>query len=186
MSVKVDVKRFTDKIEKLLGESVSARLMRPVAQELAKIIVKRTRLGYGVSSDLAEKSKLKASGPGGKFTPKYLLRRIRARAKGELASTTTPNKLNLTFTGQLLESIKVIKAEDGQIIIGPTGTRKPDNGGKKKKKKKTKTNEEIAQYNADAGRIFLNVSRLEFQQILRFYRREFTDLRKKLGLIGRK
>ena len=175
MSVKVDVKRFTDKIEKLLGESVSAKLMRPVAQELAKIIVKRTRLGYGVSSNLAEKSKLRASGPGGKFTPKYLLRRIRARSKGELASTTSPNKLNLTFTGQLLESVKVIKADNGQIIIGPSGRR--DDGH---------TNEQIAKYNADAGRIFLNVSRLEFQQILRFYRREFTDLRKKLGLIGRK
>jgi len=174
MSVKVDVKRFTDKIEKLLKESISKKLIKPVAEELSKIIVRRTRLGYGVEKNLAERSRLRASGPGGKFTPAYLRRRVRAGKSGELDSTTTPSRLNLTFTGQMLKSTKVIKAENGQIIIAPTGRRSDG-----------ESNENIARYNADAGRIYLNVSRLEFNQILRFYRREFTDLRKRLGLIKR-
>lgn len=171
MSVKVDVKRFTDKIEKFLKEAVSTRTIKPIAEELTNIIVKRTRLGYGVKNNFGKREKLRASGPGGGFKPSYLKKRLR----GPLDSTTAPRKLNLTFTGQLLRSVSVIKAQDGKIIIGPTGTR---NDGK--------DNQKIARYNADQGRIFLNVSELEFKQILRFYRREFTDLRRKLGLISRR
>lgn len=171
MSVKVDVKKFTDRIERLLKEAVSPRTIRPIAEELTNIIVKRTRLGYGVKNNFGKREKLRASGPGGGFKPSYLKRRLR----GPLDSTTSPRKLNLTFTGQLLRSVSVIKAQEGKIVIGPTGNR--DDGH---------TNEQIARYNADQGRIFLNVSDLEFKQILRLYRREFTDLRRKLGLISRR
>lgn len=165
MSVKVQIDAVTKRIQKLFDEAKSKKILGPVANEAIKIIVRRTRLGYGVKREYGERERLK------KLSPRYMVQRSRSR---RLSPTTGPRKSNLTFTGQMLESVKVIKPKDGRIVIGPKGYRTDG-----------KTNEKIAGYQVDQGRVFMNLSRLEFQQILRFYRLKFTDLRKKLGLIQR-
>ena len=164
-SVKVQVDKFASKIQRLLKEAKSQKVIEPVAEEMIKLIVKRTRLGYGVKKELGTRQLLK------KLSPRYVAARARSR---RLSSTTAPRKSNLTFTGQMLESVSVIKSQNGKIVIGPTGYR--DDG---------KRNEKIAEHQANQGRTFMNLSQLEFNQILRFYRLKFTDLRKKLGLIKR-
>jgi hypothetical protein len=164
----VQVNAIKEKIEALLKQAGGPSILRPLADEARRIIVKRTRLGFGVLN--GQKVKLRASGKGGGFSESYLKARIRAKRRGSLSPSTNPKKLNLTFTGQMLESTSVIKAKDGIITIAPTGTRKD---GKK--------NADIAFYNAQAGRNYLGISKLEFQQLLRFYRKSFTDLRKRLA-----
>jgi hypothetical protein len=171
----IQIKDFTSRIEDLLKESVKRDMMLPLAQEAERIVLKRTRLGYGVSESMGDKSKLRASGPGGGFSPRYLKTRKLAKSRGQLDSTSNTSKLNLTFTGEMLRSTKVITAKDGKIVIAPSGLRRD---GKK--------NADIARYNADAGRIYLNVSRLEFQQLFRFYRKAFTDLGRKLKVLRRR
>lgn len=164
-SVKTQVDKFTSKIQRLLKEAKSSKVIQPVAEEMIKIIVKRTRLGYGVGKELGSRERLK------RLSPRYVIARSRSR---KLSATTSPNKSNLTFTGQMLESVRVIRPKNGKIVIGPQGSRSDG-----------KENQKIAQYNADRGRVFMNLSQLEFNQILRFYRLKFTDLRKRLGLIKR-
>jgi hypothetical protein len=67
----------------------------------------------------------------------------------------------------------ITKSKDGQIIIGPTGNRNDTDA----------TNEDIARWNSERGRKFNRISQLEFNQLLRFYRKTFGDLLKKRDLI---
>jgi len=165
MSVSVQIDKITDKIQALLKDAKGPKVSRPLVEEAINLIVKRTRLGYGVKREFGTKEKLR------RLSPKYIVTRSKSR---RLDSTTSARKSNLTFTGQMLRSVQVIQAKDGKIVIGPKGYR--DDG---------KQNEKIAGYQVDQGRAFMNVSKLEFQQLLRFYRLQFTDLRRKLGLIKR-
>jgi hypothetical protein len=76
----------------------------------------------------------------------------------------------------MLASMKSFTPRDGTIEIRPTGKR--DDGY---------TNEDIAEFNAIGGknrppRVFNFVSNNEYFQIIRFYRRTFTDLLKKVKL----
>lgn len=163
-SVKLQVQKFTSKIEKTLKQAVSKRQTSALAEEAIKIIVRRTRLGYGVKRNYSERYKL----PG--LSTAYIKRR---RNYSGLAGTTTPKKSNLTFTGQMLESVSIIRADDkGMIVIGPKGRRRD-----------RLTNVEVAEFNEQRGRIFNRLSRLEFQQLLRIYRKNFGDLLQKMQLI---
>lgn len=162
-----------DKIMKRLSsavkEAVDRKSMADVGKFTVDLIVKRTRLGYGVSKNFSEKQKLAA------LSKKYILTR---RDFPRLSPTTTPRKSNLTRTGQMLESLKFKYTGPGAISIEPTGTR--DDG---------RTNAQIAQYNAEGGkgrpkRIFNRISRLEFNQAVRFYRKTFGDLLRRRNLIS--
>jgi hypothetical protein len=169
--IRLQVKEFTDRIENLLNVAAKKSQIGPLAQEAVRIIVKRTRLGYGLDTNMGSKIRLKAGGSGGSFKESYLKVRQRAKRNGILDGTASIKKVNLTFTGQLLRSVEA-KVEDGKIYIAPFGDR---NDGKK--------NQDIARYNEDAGRKFIGVTQLEFNQLLRFYRKSFTDLRRKLKLL---
>jgi hypothetical protein len=80
----------------------------------------------------------------------------------------SPEKSNLTFTGQLIESVKTlaIKVTQRMVVVGPEGKRKPyknkdgSNVGSSPKRKGQKnagppTNEELGRYVAEQGRLFL-------------------------------
>ena len=99
---------------------------------------------------------------------------MKIRGRSQLDSSTTKKKSNLTRTGEMLNSIRAKYKSAGTIIVTPTGSR----------------NIKVAGYNAEEvfykttgytkpARVFNRVSRLEFQQILRFYRKTFGDLIKK-------
>jgi hypothetical protein len=121
-------------------------------------------LGYGVRENAGSKYKLPP------LSPNYV--KARKRFKG-LASTTTPKKSNLTRTGQLLLSMDVVESQNGRITITPTGIRRDE----------ALSNLKLAGYLADKGRTFNRLSKLELNQIDRYYRRTIGDLLKKRRLL---
>jgi hypothetical protein len=155
------------KLEKTVAESIKKAALVDVGVFARDLIVKRTRLGYGVEKDLGSKKRL------AKLSPNYIKRR---KMFESLSENTRPSRSNLTLTGQMLDSI-ISTAKTGIIEIKPTGRR--DDG---------KRNADIAQYNEDGGRgspkrIFMRISQLEFKQIVRFYRKTFGDLLRKSKVI---
>lgn len=160
--IKNDLKGLFTKVRKAIGPAQNKLVLKILSAEAISIIVKRTRLGYGVRSEGGERFKL-SSIP---WSDKYKL----IRKTAPLDSTTAPKKSNLTFTGQMLRSIKVIKITGNTIVIGPTGTR--DDG---------QTNMEVAASNAKRGATFMMLSKNEHAQLIRLARRSFTDLLKRLA-----
>ena len=152
------------RIKDALNEAVRPQNLKPTAQFAIDVIVKRTRLGYGVNRQFGQKEKLK------KLSSRYIKFR---NTFGKLDELTGPKRSNLTLTGQMLKSMAVLNAETGSVSIGPTGSRYDSKA----------TNAQIATYQEKQGRIFNRVSYLEHQQILRFYRRTFGDLLNKKHLL---
>lgn len=156
----IQFKAIVAKLNKVLVDSVKASSLKATATFARDIVVKRTRLGYGVPVAGGSKELFK------KLSPNYVKQR---KMFAGLNALTRPNKSNLTRTGQMLDSIAA-HTEKGAITIRPTGTRRD---GQK--------NYDIAKYNEDGGkgrprRIFMNISQLEFNQVKRFYRKMFGDL----------
>jgi hypothetical protein len=156
------VSTFVKLLSKAVKEDVKRETLPKVGKFAVDIVVRRTRLGYGVVKNFAEKSKLKP------LSPRYVMFR---KKYDRLDPTTAPKKSNLTLTGQMLRSMDY-EIKGDTLIIKPTGKR--DDG---------KRNEDIAKYNMQKGRIFNRISRLEFNQVVRFYRKSFGDLLKLRGLI---
>ena len=158
----IQFKAIVAKLNKVLADSVKPQAIKATAQFARDIVVKRTRLGYGVTTKGGSKELFK------KLSPNYVKQR---KMFAGLHALTRPNKSNLTRTGQMLDSITAT-TEKGAIIIKPTGTRRD---GQK--------NYDIAKYNEDGDpkrnrprRIFKNISQPEFNQVKRFYRKMFGDL----------
>lgn len=161
--------KILSKLSKTVKESIDRVTMLKLGEFTTSLIVKRTRLGYGVTKDLGNKEKL------AKLKSTYIV--ARERFDG-LSSMTTPRKSNLTRSGQMLDSMKSKYVKAGTILITPTGSR--DDG---------LTNAKVAEYNATRvtysngytkpARVFNRVSAPEFNQLLRFYRKTFGDLVKK-------
>jgi hypothetical protein len=166
MTIALELSKFTKKIEKFLDSTVNKRQMTALGNFSIDLIVKRTRLGYGVNRDLGERSRLRG------LKPSYIKYRQSQQRRGYLDSTTTANRSNLTLTGQMLRSMRVIRPEDGKISISPYGVRKDG-----------KRNEKIAEYQAASGRVFNKLSLNEYNQLLRYYRKTFGDLLKKSSLL---
>lgn len=158
------LKNVMKKIKDATNSAVTAEQLIPVGEFAVGIIVKRTRLGYGVDTQFGAKKALKAlSNPYKEFRKGF----------SGLDNRTTPSKSNLTLTGQLLDSVKLIRAQNGRVVFGPTGVRR---GG-------TLTNLRVAAYQEGQGRRFNRISDLEYKQTLRFYRRQFGDLLRRKRLI---
>lgn len=156
------------RINAAVTESIKPRELEPVGRFAVDIIVKRTRLGYGVSRNYGFKEQLK------RLSKSY----VKYRGRVSLGELTTPKKSNLTLTGQMLRSMAVISAVPGKVEIGPTGNRR-----KRGNEEKTPTNAAVAAYQEDQGRTFNRMSIYEIQQVLRFYRRSFGDLLNKKHLL---
>ena len=156
MSAKTDLKNFFTKLKRATRQAQSKPQLKSLALEAIRLITVRTRLGYGVEKPLGQRSKLRP------LSPNY----INFRSKSsKLSSMTTAKRSNLTFTGQLIDSLDIITSKSGGVTIGPKGRRSDG-----------ESNANIAKFQAEQGRVFMNLSRLEFQQLLRFYRRQFGDL----------
>lgn len=157
---------LTKRMKQISDELVKPSNIRKLSElgELAvSLIVKRTRLGYGVSKNGGKRFRLAALSDG------Y----VKQRKKGGLAKYTRPKKSNLTRTGQMLESVKILKLSRGVITVGPQGTRSD-----------RKRNDDIAIWNAKRkGRSFIFLSDNEFNQLRRAYRKMFGDLLKKKRLL---
>lgn len=157
-----DLTKILGRLSKTVQSAIDRVAMQAVGDFATNLIVKRTRLGYGVNQQY---------GPKGKFlslSPLYVLARSK---QSRLDSTTRPNKSNLTNTGQMLRSMQAKYKSKGVMIIEPTGTRSDSK----------LSNLQVAEFASDdpGKRPFNRLSALEFQQVLRFYRKTFGDLIKK-------
>jgi hypothetical protein len=166
MTAETDLKKVFKGLQEKLGKAVSRREMEALGAVAVNLIVKRTRLGYGVKSALGSRFALSSI----KWSDRY----AKLRKTYPLDPTTRPKKSNLTLTGQMLRSVRVLTVTDGSVTLGPKGSRVDTDA----------TNEQIAEYNAKRGRIFMNLSQAEYGQMVRYYRRRFTDLLKRLARIS--
>lgn len=150
-------KEFEAQLKAKLKQLYSAAAMKALGNEIANIIRKRTRLGYGVATPEGDRFKLK------ELTDKY--KELRA-SLGNLNSLTTAGRSNLTRTGQLLDSLQVIEAKEGEVKVGPYGGRTDSDA----------TNEEVGRYVAEQGRPFNNLSKAEVKQIVQLLQKKLNDL----------
>lgn len=159
-----DLSKIITRLKKTIDQSIKPSELKPLGDFMLSLIYKRTKLGYGVTKQLGQKKK---------FAPLSESYREFRRKYSSLSTTTSTSKSNLTLTGEMLDSLAVKKASKGKIVIGPTGKRNID----------------LAAIHAAGGthlprRVFNNLSLLEFQQTLRFYRTRFGDLLRKQRLIS--
>lgn len=156
-----DLADFCNRLRGVIGDMAAQETLKPMAEEAITIIVRRTRLGYGVpdgSNGTADRFKLPT------LSKPYVKHRQRFPAL--MSGLTTPSRSNLTFTGQLLDSVQVLRIAPGSVVIVPTGGRQGE----------SLTNAQLAGYVAAKGRSFLSLSSLEAEQLTRFYRNTFGDL----------
>jgi hypothetical protein len=150
--------------QKIRQNIVSQRRLDPIvqlyAEEAANLIKTRTRRGYGVASDGGPAQRLK------KLSPEYVDHRKRTRSA--LSSETSPGKSNLTYSGQMLDSLYARRRRIGNWSINLKSQR--DDG---------KTNPQVARYAAIGGRPFLFLSKSELSVLGIAYRKRFSALVKK-------
>lgn len=155
---KIDLSKFSAHIQqacnKALTELLSPDNTQPIADELAEQIRLRTRLGKSLDGDGGEPTPLKP------LSEKY--KKKRATYKG-LSSSTTPNKSNLTLTGEMLDDVTGFAKPDGKISIYVK-----DEFSKKK-----------AGWNAEKGRPFLFLSRVQIERLRNKLQAQITQLIKK-------
>lgn len=158
-----DLTKKFQQISKAITEPKNSRQLTELGELAVSLIVKRTRLGYGVAKNGGKRFKLAALSDG------Y----VKQRRKGGLSKFARPKKSNLTRTGQMLESVKVLKVSKGTITVGPQGVRSDGI-----------SNDDLAIWNAKRkGRSFIYISDNEFNQLRRAYRKMFGDLLRKKRLL---
>jgi hypothetical protein len=141
-------KQLFDRLQKSVDDSISKSSMDDIGKALVEIIRVRTRLGYGVGATGDQRQKLKPLS--------LLYREYRRKNRRLMSPQATVNRSNLTFTGQMLDSLDVVSSKKGALSIAPTGTRK---GGLK--------NLTLARYVAEQGRPFMSLSNNELKQLSR-------------------
>lgn len=162
-----NIKVLFDKIRSITKESVQPQHLKPIGDETADIIRRRARLGYGASEMGGSRFSFK------RLSPRYIKFRKSTGAAFLSALTYSAPKSNLTFTGQMLDSLTA-RVENGKVYISPTGQRNdPFSRGK--------SNADIARYVAKGGRPFLFLTKPELSQVVRFYRTTFGDLARRKG-----
>lgn len=169
------LEKYSTAIANAFRDLVRPENMRKYGEQAAAMIKLRTRLGQGVESDGAEKGPLKPLSPAyikmrqeqqDTAESDVLTARFRSgkrglhvtkkqlHGKGGLSDQTSPGKSNLTRTGQMLNSESVTSVGEGEVFVGPKGSR--DDG---------KKNEDIAAYVTYAGRPFNNLSKIEVKRV---------------------
>lgn len=145
-------------IKQKIKDSFSQKVMKNVAQDTANRIKIRTRTGKGVKVTGADPEPLKA------LSAKY--KNYRRKTDKLNRSSTTPGKSNLTFTGQLLDSIYGDSINERSFFISIKEDR---NDGVK--------NSDIVEGQEKQGRKFFYFSRAEIKSIYNainnFLRKEF-------------
>lgn len=146
------------KIEKAYDTLTSKKYTKMFAESVADDVRKRVRLGYGVRANFASKEKLKD------ITEKTKIYRKRLRGKGELSEYTSPNRSNLTRSGQLTDSI-IGLGQAKEFIVEVSDYR--DDG---------KKNSDIVDAQEKQGRPFLYISNLEQKRLNSFVKSEILKL----------
>lgn len=149
------VSKFIADIRKNLDAKSRDELSRVAAEAGAELIRNRTRQGYGIANDGGSIYKLKP------LSASY----IEYRQRSILSPHTSPGKSNLTFTGQLLDSLTSQRKQLGtwQIILKGTHS------------KAGIPNSQLAKY-VSRSRPFMFLSGGEIEKIRSLVRRTFREL----------
>lgn len=155
MTFAKDVAKFSKSLKDVVKKAESQGLLTNVAARAIELIVRRTREGKGVRRPGGSTYRLKP------LSASYV--RFRRENASRLSSFTSPRKSNLTFTGQLLNSL-ALKKGARSIVITPTGIR--DDG---------QSNAAVAKH-VSRVRPFLALSKDEQREVGDFFRRTFDDI----------
>ena len=169
MAARGDISKFTQDILRLFKRATNNKQMRALGEQAIILIVRRTRLGKTYTRERVKVALDKISERPKRLAPlssNYV--EFRKKNRRLLSRFTNPRRSGLTFTGQMLDSMKVKRASRGLVIVGPSGRR----------------NETLANLHAVGtatmpARPFNNLSVLEARQLQRFYRKTFGDLQKR-------
>jgi hypothetical protein len=183
ISVKVnkdDLLKLRIKVEKSFREATSQQTMQKLGDEAATQIKKRTRLGSGVeesgqSSKLAPLAKSTKDARAGRIAffknKDGVTIPYKPDSPPKLHEQTKPSKSNLTFTGQMLDSITTKNAAPGKFSLGFKEGRTESN----------KKNSDIAKYAEEGSsnrpkRRFFDLASFEVEEIKRTIREKIKKL----------
>jgi hypothetical protein len=150
----LDLEKIFAKLKKNVKRSFSAREMNKIGNFIVEEIRSRSRAGYGVKTPGGAEKKFKG------LNAAYIKQRRRMR----LSSFTTPSTSNITRSGRLLAGLRY-KTKDGGARIEPSGT-----------SREGVDNTKIAEYLADQGRPFMNLSKYQMDRLLKFIKKEIINL----------
>ncbi len=124
-------------------ETVIARELPKIGEDLKEQVVERIQDGYGVSKDGGKKAKFN------KLKDSTIKSREYKKKKGKLSDNTSPEISNQTETGRMVEDMVVKTSKKGLEL-----TLKPP-----------KDREEVAEHNVQKGRIAYNISGEELKEL---------------------
>lgn len=155
-----DIGSTMDKLKKNVAKEtlngIDSNDLLYLCKFVADMILKRTRLGFGVGGNGEKREKLKDLKGRPKPYKSTIQKRERLKKRGELSSETTVVKSNLTMTGQMLNAISYrVKKLGGIIFIKDSSRRDGRN-----------TNKEVAKY-VSKDRPFFHLSDSEIRQLKR-------------------
>lgn len=148
----MDFKDLKKKVDGALREVLSKDTFNDIGKMTSEQIKTRTRLGKGVPESEGSFQALKplADSTVG-------IRKDKKKA-GKLSALTTPNKSNLTETGELLDSLKY-QSTNTEVRIYIEG-----------QQNQKKANDQVAQ-----GRKFMNLSKTEVREIIKYLQKKIED-----------
>lgn len=144
--------KFIKKVKETYKLTTTSKSLRSIGKEMCLMIKERSRKGYGVDANETPQRRFKA------LSPSYI--EMRSNARG-LSFYTSPRKSNITFSGEMLDSLDVVQTVKETVTIAPTG-RRP--GGE--------YNSVVARYVSET-RPFMYLSKTQSVQLNRFYRKLF-------------
>ena len=166
-----DLESISETLSRVIKESLNRRFMMELGQQFVSDVKTRVRLGYGNRTSGGTRVRLKPlSAPyisfrrGQAVFYKDNSGRLRSFSKKStrhpaLSDETSPTKSNLTFTGQMLDSMRPVIIKDNEFGIEFTGVRK-----KIRQKEKALTNAEVAEF-AKKDRPFINPTNREIDRL---------------------
>lgn len=138
------IQDFRDALESSLRDALGRQTLLTIGKLARELIYTRTKLGYGVtgSGESVTRSKLKPLSPSYKLARKgyaqggAMFNATDRNGKKKLVQFQTkgskpkgfgfsPNKSNLTLTGNMLDSI-VVKVQEASVLISIASTSRPD------------------------------------------------------------
>lgn len=150
MSVKADIEKFVRNLKRGVGVTASQKNMRLIGERCIQLIVRRTQQGLGVKMVGGAEMPLRA------LSQNYIA--FRNKQRRNLDPTTTANKSNLTFTGQMLRSMTIKQVSNSIVRVGPN----------EKVRKGGLTNARLAEI-LQQKRPFNNLSAREIKTVVEFF-----------------
>ena len=92
-------RQFTGQFRNALNKAFDNQYLNRIGAQIVNQIQVRTRSGFGVARNGARQNRLRG------LSPRYIEARREARKSGVLSNITTPARSNLTYTGNMIESI---------------------------------------------------------------------------------